>query len=113
MPNKRSSKKRFLNEFQKPTEKRLTFLQEATKTLEKPILKIRPSVYGDENIDLIILNELIEKIEVYHIQGVGEARTREITIHYNFVSALDLPEIAEVQSRALFSTADKASQSNM
>lgn len=49
----------------------------------------------------IILNELVEKIEVYHIQGVGKARTQEITIHYNFVGVLDLPEIADVQSNVV------------
>jgi len=49
----------------------------------------------------IILNELVEKIEVYHIQGVGKARTQEITIHYNFVGVLNFPEIAEVQSNVI------------
>ena len=43
----------------------------------------------------IILHELVERIDVYHIQGKGKDRTQRIVIHYNFIGTLDLPESEE------------------
>ena len=42
-----------------------------------------------------ILHELVERIDVYHIQGRGKDRTQRIVIHYNFIGVLDLPEVEE------------------
>lgn len=33
----------------------------------------------------VILKELIEKIEVYHVEGSGKNKTQRIVIHYRFV----------------------------
>lgn len=43
----------------------------------------------------IILHELVEHIDVYHIQGKGKDRTQRIVIHYNFIGTLDLPQVEE------------------
>lgn len=32
---------------------------------------------------------------MYHAQGTGKNRTQCITIHYNFIGVLDLPEVEE------------------
>ncbi len=42
-----------------------------------------------------ILHELVERIDVYQTQGRGKNRTQRIVIHYNFIGALDLPEVEE------------------
>lgn len=42
-------------------------------------------------INPIILKELIEKIEVYNIEGTGKAKTQRIIIHYKFLGILDVP----------------------
>ncbi|MEG2659455.1 MAG: recombinase family protein [Oscillospiraceae bacterium] len=49
----------------------------------------------------VILRELVDKIEVYHIQGTGKNRTQEIIIHYNFVGVLDLPKIPSLPDKVL------------
>ena len=38
-----------------------------------------------------ILYELVERIDVYHIQGTGKNQTQRLVIHYNFVGVLDFP----------------------
>lgn len=49
----------------------------------------------------VILHELVEKIEVYHIQGTGKNRTQEIVIHYNFVGVLEMPEIEAMPDKVV------------
>ncbi|MDD4494646.1 MAG: recombinase family protein [Eubacteriales bacterium] len=39
-----------------------------------------------------VLRELIKKIEVYHIEGVGKNRTQRIVIHYRFIGVLEMPK---------------------
>jgi len=39
-----------------------------------------------------MLHELVERIDVYHIQGAGKNRTQRLVIHYKFVGVLDLPQ---------------------
>ncbi len=39
----------------------------------------------------VLLRELIEKIEVYNIEGTGKNRTQRIKIHYRFIGALEIP----------------------
>jgi hypothetical protein len=38
-----------------------------------------------------MLHALVERIDVYHIQGTGKNRTQRLVIHYKFVGVLDLP----------------------
>ena len=37
--------------------------------------------------------ELIDKIEVFPIEGAGKNRTQRLVIHYRFVGCIDLPSI--------------------
>lgn len=39
-----------------------------------------------------ILRELVEKIEVYHIEGVGKNRTQRIVVHYKFIGVMEIPQ---------------------
>ena len=41
----------------------------------------------------VILRELIEKIEVFPVEGTGKDRTQRVIIHYRFVGTLDIPGI--------------------
>ena len=42
-----------------------------------------------------LLRELIEKIEVFPVEGKGKDRTQRVIIHYRFVGRLDIPGIIE------------------
>ena len=41
----------------------------------------------------IVLQVLIDKIEVFPIEGTGKNRTQRLVIHYRFVGCIDLPSI--------------------
>ena len=41
----------------------------------------------------IVLQELIDKIEVFPIEGTGKNRTQRLVIHYRFAGCIDLPSI--------------------
>ena len=41
----------------------------------------------------VVLQELIDKIEVFPIEGTGKNRTQRLVIHYRFVGCIDLPSI--------------------
>lgn len=41
----------------------------------------------------IVLQELIDKIEVFPIEGTGKNRTQRLVIHYRFVGRIELPSI--------------------
>ena len=41
----------------------------------------------------VVLHELIDKIEVFPIEGTGKNRTQRLVIHYRFVGCIDLPSI--------------------
>lgn len=41
----------------------------------------------------IVIQELIDKIEVFPIEGTGKNRTQRLVIHYRFVGCIDLPSI--------------------
>ncbi len=41
----------------------------------------------------IVLQELIDKIEVFPIEGTGKKRTQRLVIYYRFVGCIDLPSI--------------------
>ena len=41
----------------------------------------------------IILQELIEKIEIFNVEGKGKNKTQRLIIHYRFVGCIDLPSV--------------------
>ena len=41
-----------------------------------------------------ILQELIDRIDVYEVTGTGKNRKQQIKIHYKFVGYLELPSLA-------------------
>ena len=41
----------------------------------------------------IVLQELIEKIEIFNVEGKGKNRTQRLIIHYRFVGCIDLPNV--------------------
>ncbi len=41
----------------------------------------------------VVLQELVDKIEVFPIEGTGKNRTQRLVIHYRFVGCIDLPSI--------------------
>ena len=43
----------------------------------------------------ILLRELIEKIELFPVEGQGKDRTQRVIIHYRFVGRLDIPGIIQ------------------
>lgn len=40
-----------------------------------------------------IHHELIDKIEVYHVVGVGKSRVQQMIIHYRFVGCVEIPDL--------------------
>lgn len=48
-----------------------------------------------EKLTSVILKELVERIDVYHIQGTGKNRTQRVVISYNFIGVLDMPVMGE------------------
>ena len=44
--------------------------------------------FDDEHIK----RELIERIDVYYVEGSGKNKAQRIVIHYRFVSCLTIPE---------------------
>ena len=43
-----------------------------------------------------ILHELIDRIEVHHVVGVGKSRVQQIIIHYRFVGCVEIPDAPQV-----------------
>ena len=41
----------------------------------------------------IVLQKLIEKIEIFNVEGKGKNRTQRLIIHYRFVGCIDLPSV--------------------
>ena len=68
---------------------------------EKVVLTLDPYEHGimiralnelrNDLLEDTMLHELVERIDVYHIQGTGKNRTQRLVIHYKFVGVLDLP----------------------
>ncbi len=48
-----------------------------------------------------LLNELIDKIVVYNIEGKGKNKTQKIIIHYKFIGAITLPASDEFKNIVL------------
>ncbi len=51
-----------------------------------------------DKLTVPLLSELIEKIEIYEIEGVGKNRTQRIVIHYRFVGHIELPDRSPLES---------------
>ncbi len=49
----------------------------------------------------VIVKELIEKIEVYQIEGTGKNRKQKIIIHYNFVGVFNSPNVKGIDNVVL------------
>ncbi len=45
-----------------------------------------------ETLTAPLLKELIERIEVYEVEGTGKNKTQRLMIHYKFVGCIDVPE---------------------
>ena len=54
-------------------------------------LKAVRSFMEMKTLNPVILRELVEKIEVYQIEGTGKNRTQRVVIHYRFVGCLQIP----------------------
>jgi hypothetical protein len=48
-----------------------------------------------------ILNELIDRIEVYHAEQENGVRTQKLNIHYNCVGSIVIPEMAKISDVVL------------
>ena len=66
-------------------------LAEKRQTKENFVKAVR-SFMEMKTLNPVILRELIEKIEVYQIEGTGKNRTQRVVIHYRFVGCLQIPE---------------------
>ena len=45
-----------------------------------------------ETLTAPLLKELIERIDVYEVEGTGKNKTQRLMIHYKFVGCIDVPE---------------------
>ena len=71
---------------------KLDSLAEKRQTKENFVKAVR-SFMEMKTLNPVILRELIEKIEVFQIEGTGKNRTQRLVIHYRFVGCIDLPSI--------------------
>ena len=80
------------------TKNNILFLKEKLDGLEEKrkskdnFLKAVRSFMEMKTLNPVILRELVEKIEVYQIEGTGKNRTQRVVIHYRFVGCLQIPE---------------------
>ncbi len=72
-------------------EKKLYELNRKQDDKEKFIKAVRKFMEM-EMLTAPILSELIERIEVFPIQGTGKNRTQQIIVHYRFVGCIDVPK---------------------
>ena len=70
---------------------KLDSLAEKRQTKENFVKAVR-SFMEMKTLNPVILRELIEKIEVYQIEGTGKNRTQRVVIHYRFFGCLQIPE---------------------
>ena len=70
---------------------KLDSLAEKRQTKENFVKAVR-SFMEMKTLNPVILRELIEKIEVFQIEGTGKNRTQRVIIHYRFVGCLQIPE---------------------
>ena len=73
--------------------KRLAEVEEMQLGKEKFIATVRKFMQMD-NLTAPLLQELIDRIDVYEVTGTGKNRKQMIKIHYKFVGYLELPSLA-------------------
>ena len=71
---------------------KLDSLNNAKSSSESFIRAIR-KFRAMQTLTPIILQELIEKIEIFNVEGKGKNRTQRLIIHYRFVGCIDLPSV--------------------
>ena len=73
--------------------RRLTEAEEMQLGKEKFIAAVRKFMQMDR-LTAPLLQELIDRIDVYEVTGTGKNRKQQIKIHYKFVGYLELPSLA-------------------
>lgn len=73
--------------------KRLSEVDEMQFVKEKFIAAVRKFMQMDK-LTAPLLQELIDRIDVYEVTGTGKNRKQMIKIHYKFVGYLELPSLA-------------------
>ena len=73
--------------------KRLSDVDEMQLGKEKFIAAVRKFMQMDK-LTAPLLQELIDRIDVYEVTGTGKNRKQMIKIHYKFVGYLELPSLA-------------------
>lgn len=73
--------------------KRLAEVEEMQLGKEKFIAAVRKFMQMDK-LTAPLLQELIDRIDVYEVTGIGKNRKQQIKIHYKFVEYLELPSLA-------------------
>ena len=71
---------------------KLDSLNNAKSSSESFIRAIRKFM-AMQTLTPIVLQELIEKIEIFNVEGKGKNRTQRLIIHYRFVGCIDLPSV--------------------
>ncbi|MFV0496853.1 MAG: DUF4368 domain-containing protein [Candidatus Fimivivens sp.] len=54
-----------------------------------------------QELNLVIVNELIEKIVVHQAEKIGKERVQKVEIFYNFIGILELPDMADIPKPCL------------
>ena len=73
--------------------KRLSEVDEMQLGKEKFIAAVRKFMQMDK-LTAPLLQELIDRIDVYEVTGTGKNRKQMIKIHYKFIGSLELPSLA-------------------
>jgi len=73
-------------------QERLLFIDSIKQNKDDFISAVRKFMEMDK-LTAPLLKELIERIEVCHIEGVGKNRTQHFKIHYKFIGCIALPEV--------------------
>ena len=68
---------------------------EQMRTAKDDFLRAIHKFMEMQTLTPILLRELIEKIEVFPVEGKGKDRTQRIIIYYRFVGRLDIPGIIQ------------------
>ena len=71
---------------------KLDSLNNAKSSSESFIRAIRKFM-SMQTLTPIVLQELIEKIEIFNVEGKGKNRTQRLILHYRFVGCIDLPSV--------------------
>ena len=82
------------NRFNSPAPNRYMYITvQFLKNKEDSFIRAIRKFMMMQTLTPIVLQELIDKIEVFPIEGTGKNRTQRLVIHYRFVGCIDLPSI--------------------